>query len=199
MEQGGFKKRFLLPTADDLKQLRIQKGFSQAQLASLAGPGFSQPLIARIEKGTINPPLSKVKRLLDVLHGEHLEGQVTAKDIAVRPVISVEKEMLVAKAIETMGTNGVSQVPVCDAFGKVIGSLTEKKMTEMIIEKGRDALKLPVSSIMEAKFPEIGIDSSIAEIQEKMMQSAAILVMDGGAIFGILTKTDLLRYFSALK
>lgn len=182
-----------------MRQLRLEKGLSQVELAKLAGSGFSQPLIARIEKGSINPPLSKVRRLLEVLYADKPTGDITAKDLAMRPVIMVRGEDLVSDAIEVMGDKGVSQVPVCDAAGHIIGGLTEKTLAECITSQGKDALGQPVSSIMEAPFPEINTGATIGEIQEQMPKGPALVVKEGEKVFGILTKTDLLQYFRSLK
>ena len=199
MQNISSKRRFLLPTGEDLRHLRLEKGFSQVELAKLAGAGFSQPLIARIEKGTVNPPLSKVRRLLEVLYAEKVTGNVTAKDLATTPIILVRGEDLVSDAIEVMGTKGVSQVPVCDAGGRIIGGLTEKTLAESITSQGKDALGQPVSKIMEAPFSTISMNASILEIQEQMPKAPALVVMEGDKIYGILTKTDLLKYFRSLK
>ena len=199
MQNVSPKRRFLLPTGEDLRQIRLEKGFSQVELARLAGTGFSQPLIARIEKGTVNPPLSKVRRLLEVLYAEKVTGNVTAKDLATTPIILVRGEDLVSDAIEVMGDKGVSQVPVCDVGGRIIGGLTEKTLAESITSHGKDALGQPVSRVMEAPFPTISTNASILEIQEQMPKGPALVVMEGDNIFGILTKTDLLKYFRSLK
>ncbi len=199
MQNTHPSRRFSLPTGEDLRQLRLEKGLSQVELAKLAGQGFSQPLITRIEKGTVNPPLSKVRRLLEVLYAEKPTGDITAKDIATRPVIMVRGEDLVSDAIEVMGDKGVSQVPVCDATGNIIGGLTEKILAESITSLGKDALGRPVSDIMEDPFPTISIGATITVIQDLMPRGPALLVLDGKNVFGILTKTDLLQYFRSLK
>ncbi|HME51002.1 MAG TPA: CBS domain-containing protein [Candidatus Lokiarchaeia archaeon] len=194
--QNGSKKQFSLPTGEDLRQLRLEQGLSQAQLAEKAG--VSQPLIARIEKGTINPPLLTVKRILDVLY-ESSEGAVTAQDIAIKPVIVVRSSDLISDAIEAMGRKGVSQAPVCDDNGTVVGGLTEKKLTEVLITSGRESMNAPVASIMEAKFPAVSKDATIQDIQDKLLEGPAVVVMDGTTLYGIVTKTDLLHYFRSSK
>jgi predicted transcriptional regulator len=192
------KRRFLIPNNEDLHELRLDKGISQAELARLAGGGFSQPLIARIEKGTVNPPLSKVRRLLEVLYENTNTGSITAKDIAVSPVLLAVYSDTMAQVIEKMGREGVSQLPVQDIVGRLVGSITEKKLAEHIIARGKDALKQPVSAIMEPPLPEIDANASITEIQNQLVNIPALIVKDGEKVSGIITKTDLLQYFSAI-
>jgi predicted transcriptional regulator len=191
------KRRFSVPTNADLHRLRLEKGISQAELARLAGDGFSQPLIARIEKGTVNPPLSKVRRLLDILYEDASMGSATAKHIAVGPVLLAGYSDTIAQVIEKMGNKSVSQLPVQDIDGQLVGSITEKKLAEEIMIRGKDALKLPVSTIMEAPLQEIDVNASITEIQEQLLNGPALIVKDRRKVFGILTKTDLLRHFGA--
>ncbi len=190
-------RRFVVPTGRDLHELRLEKGISQAELARLAGPGFSQPLIARIENGDVNPPLSKVRRLLEILYEDMTADSTTARDIAVAPVLLAGYSDSVAQVIEKMGHEGVSQLPVQDTVGRLVGSITEKKLAEHIMARGKEALKQPVSAIMEPPLPEIDANASITEIQEQLVNNPALIVKEGDKVSGILTKTDLLRYFGA--
>ncbi len=202
MEDPSPKHRFVIPTGDDLRQLRIEKGLSQSKLARLAsteGERFSQPLIARIENGTVNPPLSKVRRMLEVLYGEVAAREITARGLAVRAIITALDSEPIATAIAMMGAKGVSQLPVANSNGRLVGCVTEKKVAENIMAIGREALSLPVSSIMEAPLPEIRTDASIGEIQNQLLSGPALVVKDGEKVYGILTKTDLLRYFNESK
>ncbi len=51
-----------LPTPEDLKKRRNELGLTQSDLAKRAG--VSQPLIARIESGDVDPRLSTVRKIL---------------------------------------------------------------------------------------------------------------------------------------
>ncbi|MBN2150329.1 MAG: CBS domain-containing protein [Candidatus Lokiarchaeota archaeon] len=199
MQPPDSKCRFSIPTGKDLYLLRLERGLSQAELARIAGEGFSQSLIARIENGTVNPPLSKVRRLLEVLYEDTSGVVVTAKQIAVKLVLIASHADSVAIVIEKMNKKGVSQLPVQGIDERLIGSITEKKLAEEIMTLGKDVLKLPVSTIMEAPLPEIDASESITEIQQQLLNAPAIIVKDGEKVSGILTKTDLLRHFGTLE
>ncbi|MDP2811518.1 MAG: helix-turn-helix transcriptional regulator [Rhodocyclaceae bacterium] len=58
-------KTFYKSESPSIAQLRLQKGWSQAELARRAGT--SQPHIARLELGTVDPQVSTVKKLAKVL------------------------------------------------------------------------------------------------------------------------------------
>ncbi len=182
-----------------MHDLRLEKGLSQAELARLAGQGFSQSLIARIENGDVNPPLSKVRRLLEVLYEVATPAGATARQLAVEPVILASHSDSIAKVIEKMDKESVSQLPVQGADGRLVGSITEKKLAEHIILRGKDALKQPVITVMEALLPGIDADASIAEVQDQLLNGPALVVMNAGEVVGIITKTDLLRYFGTIK
>ncbi|MDY6779333.1 MAG: helix-turn-helix domain-containing protein, partial [Halobacteria archaeon] len=58
-----------VPTAEDLREKRRNLGVTQNELAEHAG--VSQPLVARIENGDVDPRLSTVTRIVEAL--EHVE------------------------------------------------------------------------------------------------------------------------------
>ena len=192
-------RHFSVPTGKDLLQLRLEKGLSQAGLAKLAGQGFSQPLIARIENGDVNPPLSKVRRLLEVLYNDALENTPSARSLAVSPVITASETDTVSAVIEIMGGKGVSQLPVVDARGRVVGSVSEKVLAEQVMKQGKNALFKPVSTIMEVPLLEIDGGASIDVVQDQLSNNPALLVKAGEKVHGIITRADLLRFFGKLK
>ncbi|MBI4936674.1 MAG: helix-turn-helix transcriptional regulator [Nitrosomonadales bacterium] len=63
------------PGHPSVAQLRLQKGWSQAELAKRAET--SQPYIARLELGNVDPQISTVKKLAKAL-GVSLETMVLA-------------------------------------------------------------------------------------------------------------------------
>ena len=52
-----------LPTPEDLRQRRTELDLTQSSLADKAG--VSQPLIARIEGGDVDPRLSTLRRIVN--------------------------------------------------------------------------------------------------------------------------------------
>ena len=55
----------MIPDAKKIKVLRKSIGMTQLNLAKMLN--MSQPAISRIEKGEIDPPYSKAKKLFDFL------------------------------------------------------------------------------------------------------------------------------------
>ena len=56
---------FRVPSPKELQELRKKVGLTQAELADSVG--ISQSLVARIEKGQVNPSISTLKRILKVI------------------------------------------------------------------------------------------------------------------------------------
>ena len=54
-----------LPTPNELREMRIERGISQGKLAELAG--ISQAQVARMETGTVNPRMGTVEKVLSAL------------------------------------------------------------------------------------------------------------------------------------
>jgi len=54
-----------LPTPNELREMRIERGISQGKLAELAG--ISQSQVARMETGTVNPRMGTVEKVLSAL------------------------------------------------------------------------------------------------------------------------------------
>ena len=63
-----------LPTPEDLKKRRNELGLTQSDLAKRAG--VSQPLIARIESGDVDPRLSTVRKILEAFEEAKKEKQI---------------------------------------------------------------------------------------------------------------------------
>ncbi|PYZ02608.1 hypothetical protein C8039_02260 [Halogeometricum sp. wsp3] len=75
-----------LPTPQDLRERRNELGLTQSELAERAD--VSQPLIARIEGGDVDPRLSTLRRIVTALE-EAEGGIIKARDLMNSPVVGV--------------------------------------------------------------------------------------------------------------
>src|SRR5674476_689619 len=98
-----------LPDLDKIRQMRKRLNLSQRELANLAG--VSQSLIAKIERGSIDPSYSNVRKILgafeEVLRRRKVEGmktgnQLTVGDLATRGVIHVTPDQSIGEGTEKM-------------------------------------------------------------------------------------------------
>jgi len=93
-----------LPTPQDLRERRTTLELTQSDLADAAD--VSQPLIARIEGGDVDPRLSTLRRIVNAL--QEAEGKVVrASDLMNETVISVAPDDAVHGAVESDGRGGV--------------------------------------------------------------------------------------------
>ena len=183
-----------LPTPEDIKKLRKKVGLTQTELAKLAG--VSQSLIARIEKGTVDPRLSTLRRIIEAIKLVEMRAKKakSAKDVMYSPVITIKSSNKVKKAIELMEKYAISQLPVVNDKGVPVGSITESTVLKKLLSgEPEKILKLKVEEIMEESFPTITPSTNIKDIQQLILKKyPAVLVMEKGKIVGIITKIDLI-------
>jgi predicted transcriptional regulator len=173
---------------EEIKRRRKKLGLTQKELAELVG--VSQPLIARIESGTIDPKLSLVKRIFEVL--DELEGKkIEARSVMNSPVIYATPETPLRDVMELMMIRGISQMPVLKS-SKIVGSITESSIIRAILSKGK-ANKLKVRDCMDKPFPTVSPSERLEVLSKLLLENPAVLVVDGGKVVGIITKQDVMK------
>lgn len=179
-----------LPTLLELKAQRKRLGLTQAQVAKAAG--VSQPLVARIENGTVDPRYSTFSAIVDALNRAEGTG-VILQEVMATPVASVRVTDTVAAAIRTMREKGISQLPVLSK-GVPVGSLSDRGIVHALSEaQDADALaRRPVGDVMGPPFPTAGPATSVEQAYRILEDHPAIVVMEKGKLVGIVAKADLL-------
>ena len=177
-------------TIEDLRRLRRSAGLTQKQLADKAG--VSQSLIARIERGSVDPRFSTVNRILTALRAP--VPTRNAKDLMSYPVEGVNAKETVRSAIEKMKRTGFSQLPVL-IEGMVVGSLHESAILERIARSSNPehVLSGVVYNLMDKPFPTVSPHEEINKVVEILSSGEpALLVVQDGLPLGIITKIDVL-------
>lgn len=175
----------------ELKRLRELAGLSQRKLAKLAG--VSQALIARIEKGKVNPRLSTLNKILNALN-KALNISQTAESIMTSPVITVTPNTPLKTVINIMDIKGISQIPVVNE-GKVVGTIFESSILK-VAGLRRDIRELKAKDVMEDPLPMVPPLTSIDVIKALLLATPAVLVVDREGLKGIITKIDLIKYLT---
>lgn len=125
---------------------------------------------------------------------EALARVVEAKPEPLPGLVFVSPDDMVGSAIDLMGRNWISQLPVLEN-GRSVGSVAEVSLMRRLHED-REIVARPVREVMEEAFPEVSDDTDIEEaFQHLQTGRPAVLVTSSGRIRDILTKTDLLHYF----
>jgi predicted transcriptional regulator len=180
-----------LPTPEDLKKRRNELGLTQSELAKRAG--VSQPLIARIESGDVDPRLSTVRKILEAFEEANKEQQILIRDLMHSPVTHVSPDDSVEEVVNLMHVHGFSQIPVLE--GSVpVGSISEDMIVRLMGEsKKKPISQLKVSGIMGESFPTVSPGVSISIVSHILEENPAVLVVEKGTIVGVITKHDVMK------
>jgi predicted transcriptional regulator len=177
----------MIITGAMLKKLREDAGLTQRQLAQLIG--VTQAHIAKIENSKVDPRLSTINKMLQVL----TEGEgKKCRDIMTRNVISVTPKDKILKVSDIMMKKAVSQLPVIE-HGKVIGTVTEESIIKNISKNIADEV---VEKIMEPPLPMVPEETSVGMIRPLLEDHVGVLVVKKGNLVGIISRSDLLKIIS---
>ncbi|MCK9306186.1 MAG: CBS domain-containing protein [Methanoculleus sp.] len=178
-----------IPTPAELREKRLRMGLKQADVARMAG--ISQSMVARIEAGSVDPRVSTLARIVEVLQAAEHSG-ITAADVMHTPVLSVAPDDPVGRAIEIMGQNGISQLPVLEG-GVPVGCISESAIMNAMEEGGlHQTHRRLVQDYMEPGFPTVPPTAPIDTLVHLLHHSHAIMVLDKGEVQGVITKHDLI-------
>ncbi len=124
----------------------------------------------------------------DVVIGRYNEGMA----FVVRPQDNLRA------VFSRMRSTGVSQLPVIDEAGHVVGLVDESDvLAALITDAGgaNRAFELPVRDVMVTRLETISADSPIAELVPLFRKDYTAIVMDGDQFLGVATRLDLINYF----
>jgi predicted transcriptional regulator len=178
----------LIPTPEELRAKRESLGIRQAELARRAG--ISQSMVARIEAGNVDPRVSTLKKIVNVLNAS-VRPKVTAACVMNRPVISVHPEDSINRAIEIMDRDNISQIPVIED-GVPVGCISETAIVDALNQPAPHRTHSLVRHYMEPGFPTVSPDTDIETVVSILQNNHAVLVMESGKVNGVITKHDLI-------
>ncbi|ADQ67237.1 CBS domain-containing protein [Halogeometricum borinquense] len=173
-----------LPTPHDLRERRKELDLTQSTLAEMAG--VSQPLIARIEGGDVDPRLSTLRRIVNAL--DEAEGSVVrADDLMNTNVVSVSPDDSVRDARDRMLDEGFSQLPVI-RDGRPVGIISNGDIRRVQDDNVGD---LPVAEVMREAITTVEPAATLEEIDSSLDHHSAVLIVEGGQTVGIITEADI--------
>jgi predicted transcriptional regulator len=167
-----------------LKKLRIEAGLTQRKLAELVG--VSQAHIAKIEQRKVDPRLSTVNKILQVL----TEGKERrCKDVMTKGVLFAKPDDVVLKVSEVMVRHAISQIPVIDR-NAVVGTVTEESIIRNLSSNIANA---KAKNIMNPPLPVVAEDVSVGAVLPLLEKYQGVLVARRKKLVGIITRSDLLK------
>lgn len=178
-----------LPTPAELRERRTDLGLTQSEVAESAD--VSQPLIARIEGGDVDPRLSTLRRIVNALQ-EAEGGLLRAVDLMHSPVTSVEPDASVSETTALMNERGYSQVPVI-RDGTPLGLIGTSDIRRRSENNVGD---LPVAEVMREAVSTVEPGALLDTVDSHLDHSDAVLVVEDGETVGIITEADIARHLS---
>jgi cystathionine beta-synthase len=98
-------------------------------------------------------------------------------------------------AYKRMRFADVSQLPVLDDNGKLVGLVDEKMLLEGLTKDGKViSLSTAVSEVMREAKPQLAKQTSIEDASALMRQHPLIMVTDDGKLLGLITRVDMLNH-----
>ncbi len=164
--------------------MRLEAGLTQSQLAKMVG--VSQAHIAKIEGEKVDPRLSTVNKILEILTSRKRKK---CSEIMTRDVIVTTPKEKIKKVCGIMVKNAISQVPVLEG-GRVVGMITEEGIVKNLSSNVAEEL---VENIMEPPLPSVPEDTDVAAIRSILETHSGVLVTRKGKLVGIITRSDLLK------
>lgn len=109
------------------------------------------------------------------------------------PLLTLTPEDPVRAALALIRKHHVSQLPVVNAAGEVVGTVVEPHLFEAVLE-GRATPDAAVAGVMEAPLPRLSADEPLAAATRMLTSAHALLVEEKGRPVGILTRIDVVGF-----
>lgn len=170
----------LIPRAEDVLQKARSMGFTQEDVAKIAG--VSQSMISKISSGKVNPSYRIIRKLNNALEAQG-SREKTAGEVMHRGVLSVKPGSEMEEVKKLMKEHDFSQIPVIDK-GVVKGVVTEH---DLVFKQGQKA-----SEVMSPPPPVVQKEESITHLKDLIKDSPCALVVGEDGFLGVVTKQDLL-------
>jgi predicted transcriptional regulator len=143
------------------------------------------------------PSLAEANRTIETVLRLCSRFATRVADIMAKPVRCARREEPVGLFLREMREHGITQFPVVDGDGCVVGTLDEKAIFSCL-ETGAGGLH-PHTAVVDIMCPEplpdVSPDAPLDEVWRMLQKQAigALLVLDQRKPLGIVTKFDLLR------
>jgi cystathionine beta-synthase len=125
-------------------------------------------------------------------------GDIVVSRASEGTAVTVRPEDPLRTVFARMRSSDVSQLPVIDAAGHVVGIVDESDMLAAVLTDAAGASHAfgrPVKDVMVTRLETISADAPIADLIPMFRRDHVAIVMDGGEFLGVATRLDLINYF----
>ena len=114
-----------------------------------------------------------------------------------RDIMTIPVEATLRETSQVMNEKGVGALLVKEGEDYV-GFISEERLTREGVAKGLDAEAVSVGSIMRKNLITIESDQSVNEARKTMKNEGVrhLIVKEGNNVVGIITLSDLIRYYA---
>jgi CBS domain-containing protein len=127
-------------------------------------------------------------------------GHMICQDIMKDDVACLSPMDTAQMAAQKMRDLNVGFLPVCDASGKPIGTLTDRDLAVRLVAEDRSASNTSISVLMTDEVITCRPEDDIQKAQSLMAKhhKSRIIIQDGGRIAGVISLSDIAQNVDAL-
>jgi cystathionine beta-synthase len=139
----------------------------------------------------VRPEVVRVEEVLSAKHGE------------LPPLVTVAAHDKVRQAVDVLQEYSISQAPVVRESGstevaQIVGSIRENALLDRLF-RDPDALQADVAEVMGPPVGLVEHDHPVDLVFEALQHGPAVLVVKGGQVLGVVTRSDLLEFLAHRK
>jgi cystathionine beta-synthase len=116
------------------------------------------------------------------------------RNLGHRTLITARRGEPIQRVIKLLRENGISQVPVLDERGGMIGLVAEVDLLNHLVREGR--LDDPIDSLIESDYATVTPETRIVLLKTIFNDAKLVVVQEADSVAGIITKIDLIDYLA---
>jgi cystathionine beta-synthase len=113
-----------------------------------------------------------------------------------RTLITARRGDAIRKVIHLLKEHSISQVPVLDEGGQMLGMLAETDLLNHLV-KSEGKLDDPIDPLIESDYATVTPATRVVLLRNIFNDAKLVVVKEGDAVAGIITKIDLIEYLAA--